>query len=329
MVIIRVSRGVYSQYDTPLKVGGLWDFENVGYINSNPDGIHVELSAVQPRSRILVNNHIEFDTVVNFFQTGITISGGSGQARGSLGNFVTNKLYKLESGLKVKFNSTEGELEYRWYDKLAGVFRGTTGGSRIGGSYALAGFTLTADQTVNGGVVNFDTIIPEPAGTPLITLFATGVAKVLAGHAYVVTAQIAFDAQTGNGIAVNWGVEESLNGTTGWTPVGLRARSTSANTNTNVDDTPVTECIRGEVLSVDKYYRIAYTVVGGTFQQIDFDVSRMIIETTGGDSNLNDQQNAIVVIDPASTLDMELRIVTALNVEEINNQESYALVTQL
>lgn len=155
--------------------------------------------------------------------------------------------------------------------------------SSPGGQFALAGFTLSANQTTNSGTFDFDTIVDQPTGQTLISLVSPGIAQLAAGTTYIITASIAFDAQTGTGIAVDWITEEAPSAGGPWTPQGLKGRAASPNTTTNQDDTPVPESIRGIITpATDVFIRITYNILGGTFQQIDFDVSRMIIQTVGG-----------------------------------------------
>jgi len=144
MAIIRVSRGVYTQYDTILKVGSDWDFEDAGTVNTNSSGIFAKLTVDQPDARVIVGNRVEFNQVVDSFQKDIIVSSGVGQASGLFSTSpnptsTTKKSYLLQSALRMTFDSNEADIQYQWYDITQAQFIGIEGGARSVASGGGAG----------------------------------------------------------------------------------------------------------------------------------------------------------------------------------------------
>ncbi len=94
----------------------LQDKVNTGGGGVEPDFLFADLSTDQTVS-LGFNNHVEFDTVVE--SNNLTLSTGSGQANGKVGNLKANTVYIFEAGLTIVGSTNSAELQYQWLDNTA------------------------------------------------------------------------------------------------------------------------------------------------------------------------------------------------------------------
>lgn len=80
---------------------------------STPDFLFADLSADQT-TNLGVNDHVEWDTIIE--SSSLTLSTGSGQANGIIGNLKADTVYLFEAGLTVAGSTNSAELQYQFRD---------------------------------------------------------------------------------------------------------------------------------------------------------------------------------------------------------------------
>ena len=81
--------------------------------SGDPDFLIADLSSDQT-TNITVSNHIEFDTIIE--SNSLTLSTGSGQANGVIGNLKADTVYSFEAGLTIAGSTNSAELQYKFVD---------------------------------------------------------------------------------------------------------------------------------------------------------------------------------------------------------------------
>ena len=106
---------------TDAGVQGAWRI-----IDARPlrDVIHASAD-VDQTANFLVADHLEFNSVVDSVQSGITVSTGVGQAQGIFSNLIGGRSYVLNSEIRMGFSNNQGDAIISWFDLTAGVFIGT------------------------------------------------------------------------------------------------------------------------------------------------------------------------------------------------------------
>lgn len=106
---------------TDAGVQGAWRI-----IDSRPlrDVIHAS-ATVDQLANFAVGDHLEFNSVVDLVQSGITVSTGVGQAQGIFSNLIGGRSYVLNSEIRMGFANNAGDAIISWFDLTAGVFIGT------------------------------------------------------------------------------------------------------------------------------------------------------------------------------------------------------------